>query len=178
MVPAKWVYMQSFFYQIGIASRDDRFVLWTLLSDGDVARHRCLVFLSPEWLHRWRWYRFYWYSVLWLIACHLPNAWYPVLRMWSVGVWKGCSPSFHCLSWFVLLNWEKTRIACNFPFKKRTESVGLSVLSVCFFMLSSLSVYRHFSGYKLCCLYTVCVYRLKEDSLKIGIFPAWIAAIM
>lgn len=107
-----------------------------------------------------------------------PNAWYPVLRMWSVGVWKGCSPSFHCLSWFVLLNWEKTRIACNFPFKKRTESVGLSVLSVCFFMLSSLSVYRHFSGYKLCCLYTVCVYRLKEDSLKIGIFPAWIAAIM
>lgn len=52
MVPAKWVYMQSFFYQIGIASRDDRFVLWTLLSDGDVARHRCLVFLSPEWLHR------------------------------------------------------------------------------------------------------------------------------
>ena len=131
-----------------------------------------------RWLHRWRWYRFYWYSVLWLIACHLPNAWYPVLRMWSVGVWKGCSPSFHCLSWFVLLNWEKTRIACNFPFKKRTESVGLSVLSVCFFMLSSLSVYRHFSGYKLCCLYTVCVYRLKEDSLKIGIFPAWIAAIM
>ena len=124
----------------------DRFVLWTLLSDGDVARHRCLVFPSPEWLHRWRWYRFYWYSVLWLIACHLPNAWYPVLRMWSVGVWKGCSPSFHCLSWFVLLNWEKTRIACNFPFKKRTESVGLSVLSVCFFMLSSLSVYRHFSG--------------------------------
>ena len=52
MVPAKWVYMQSFFYQIGIASRDDRFVLWTLLSDGDVARHRCLVFPSPEWLHR------------------------------------------------------------------------------------------------------------------------------
>ena len=35
-------------------------------------------------------------------------------------------------------------------------------------MLSSLSVYRHFSGYKLCCLYTVCVYRLKEDSLKTG----------
>lgn len=44
MVPAKWVYMQSFFYQIGIASRDDRFVLWTLLSDGDVARYVALCF--------------------------------------------------------------------------------------------------------------------------------------